>query len=90
MDAGASAPDDVARVTGDDDRRLRQRCELSTDDARIVVADRWGQVWQTAAAGDDHSLLDVADVVETTKFMAPQCPECETLDQPVGDWSRIP
>ena len=29
--------DDVARVTGDDDRRLRQRCELSTDDARIVV-----------------------------------------------------
>jgi hypothetical protein len=76
---------DVVRVTGDADRGLRQRCDLSPDDARVVVADRWGQIWQTAVADDHHTLVDPADVLETTKLIAIQCPECETLDQPTGD-----
>lgn len=90
VDVGASLPDDIARITGADDRRLRQGCGLSMAAAHIVVADRWGQIWQTTATDHDHGLPDVADVVETTRFMALQCPECETLDQPVGDWTRIP
>lgn len=79
----------VLRVTGDADQRLRHRCGLRPDDARLVVADRWGQIWQTAAADDDHVLVDPGDVLETTTWIATQCPECETLDQPTGDWSSV-
>jgi hypothetical protein len=80
---------DVTRVTGDGDHRLRRGCGLSADDARVVVADRWGQIWQTAVADERHTLVDPADLLETTKFIAIQCPECETLDQPTGDWSNV-
>lgn len=88
-EGGAPPVTDVVRVTGDGDHQLRQRCGLSPDDARVVVADRWGQIWQTAVADDRHSLVDPAEVLETTKFIAIQCPECETLDQPTGDWSTV-
>lgn len=80
---------DVIRVTGDADHRLRQGCGLSPEDATLVVADRWGQVWQVAPTDDRHVLVETADVLETTKFIAIQCPECETLDQPAGDWSSV-
>jgi len=89
--ANAVTPEveDVVRVTGDADRWLRQRCGLSPDDTRLVVADRWGQIWQTAVADDHHILVDPAEMLETTRFIAVQRPECETLDQPTGDWSSV-
>lgn len=80
---------DVVRITGDAADRLRQRCGLPPDDARLVVADRWGQIWQTAVADEHHVLVDPAAVLETTMFIALQCPECETLDQPAADWSSV-
>lgn len=80
---------DVVGVTGDAAHRLRQRCGLSSADAWVAVADRWGQIWQALLADDRHALVDPADVLETTKFIAVQCPECETLDQPAGDWSTV-
>jgi hypothetical protein len=85
----AGAAPDVVRATGDADRRLRRRCDLSPTDARVVVADRWGQIWQTAVADHRHTLIDAADVLETIRFIAVQCPECETPDQPPGDWSTV-
>ena len=88
-DLATPSADNVVRVTGDADRRLRQRCGLPPDEARLVIADRWGQIWQTAVADDHHVLVDPADVLETTKWIATQCPECETLDQPIGDWSSV-
>lgn len=87
---GAVTPDvDGICVTGDAEHRLRQRCGLLPDDATVVVADRWGQIWLVASTDDRHVLVDPADVLETTKFIALQCPECETLDQPAGDWSSV-
>jgi hypothetical protein len=77
---------DVVGVTGNADRRLRQRCNLPPTDARVVVADRWGQIWETTIADDRHNLMDPEDVLETTKFIAIQCPECHTLDQPPSGW----
>ena len=88
-DGTAPSATDVVRVTGDADRRLRERFGLAPEDARVIVADRWGQIWQTAVADDRHVLVDPGDVLETTKFIAIQCPECETLDQPTGDWSSV-
>ena len=55
----------------------------------MVIADRYGQIWQTATADDQHVLVDAADVLATTRWIAIQCPECETLDQPAGDWNSV-
>ena len=81
--------DDVRRVTGDAERGLRTRAGVSEDGAWLIVADRWGQVWQAAAADDRHTLATPADALETAWFIAVQCPECETLDQPTDDWSSV-
>lgn len=81
--------DGVHTVTGAAADRLRRRCDLPTDEAWLIVADRWGQVWQAEAADDNHALVDPADAVETATFIGVQCPECETLDQPTVDWSHV-
>ena len=78
-----------ARIIGDPARRAHQRCGLPEQRAVVVVADRWGQVWDIAISDDDHALRDPADLCATTQFIAVQCPECETLDQPAGDWSTV-
>ncbi|HSJ43814.1 MAG TPA: hypothetical protein VK923_03925 [Euzebyales bacterium] len=88
-DTSSPAAEDVVRITGQADHRLRTRCDLSSTDAWVAVADRWGQIWQTAMADEHHTLVDPADVIETTRFIAIQCPECETLDQPAADWSAV-
>lgn len=79
----------VATVTGDVAHVLRQRCDLPADDPWVIVADRWGQVWQAEAADDRHALVDPDAVVETALFIGVQCPECETLDQPTVEWSNV-
>jgi ribosomal protein S27E len=82
-------PADRARIAGDPARRAHQRCGLPEQRAVVVVADRWGQVWDIATSDDDHALPDPADLCATTQFIAVQCPECETLDQPPGEWSTV-
>lgn len=88
-DSPARSVTGVAGITGDAAHRLRKRCGLSPADAWVAVADRWGQIWQAAAPDDRHTLVDPAEVLKTTEFIAVQCPECETLDQPTGDWSTV-
>ena len=79
--------DDQVRIASDPTRRAHQRCRLPQQHAAVVVADRWGQIWQIAISGDNHALPDPTDLCVTTQFIAVQCPECDTLDQPVSDWS---
>jgi ribosomal protein S27E len=83
------APDDHVRVVGDTARRAHRRCRLPERHAATIIADRWGQVWQIAISGGDHAFPDPADLCATAQFIAVQCPECETPDQPAGDWSTV-
>lgn len=83
------ASDERTRITGDPGGRAHRRCGLLERQAAVVVADRWGQVWDIARSDDGHTLPDPADLCETMQFIAVQCPECETLDQPAGDWSSV-
>lgn len=60
---------------------------LAEGSARMVVADEWGEIFWTAAAGDGHALPSVDEVLEWVRFVAIQCPECEG---PEGEWRQAP
>jgi len=77
------------RVVEDHDGRIRQRCEIGERAVVVLVADRWGQVWETADGADQHALPAATALHDTARFVDLQCSECEALDQPVCDWSVI-
>ncbi|HEX2095640.1 MAG TPA: redoxin domain-containing protein [Longimicrobiaceae bacterium] len=62
-------------VLADPERRLAER--LGTEDAVVLVADQWGELFLVANAGTAHRLPDPSEVVEWLRFLAVRCPECE-------------
>jgi hypothetical protein len=51
---------------------------------RVVIVDRYGQVYHVVDATDAAALPDAAAVEEWFKFLATACPECGVLDNPVA------
>lgn len=51
---------------------------------RIVVVDRYGQVYDAIDAPDTDSLPDAAALEEWFRFLATACPECGVVDDPLG------
>jgi hypothetical protein len=64
----------------------REGALASGTDARIVVADEWGEVYFVSEAGAGHELASPQEVVDWVRFIVIQCPECEG---PEGEWRRI-
>ena len=77
---GAGATDMVDLVVDGGD--LRAAAGLDPDRIGLLVADRFGVVWN-ADVHTHHRLPDTAELVARVRFLAIQCPECETLDAPV-------
>jgi hypothetical protein len=63
---------------------------LSTDGEaahRVVIVDRYGQVYEATDAVDAADLPSTGDLREWFKFLATACPECGVLDDPTDrDW----
>jgi hypothetical protein len=60
--------------------------ELDADGAsthRLLVVDRYGQVYAVHDAADPRDLPDAAALREWFRFLSTACPECGVLDQPV-------
>jgi hypothetical protein len=54
---------------------------------RLVIVDRYGQVYETTDAQDAAGLPDAPALSEWFKFLATACPECGVLDDPSDrDW----
>lgn len=71
------------RCVADTEGSARHRWHLGTSDAAVIVADRWGQVYLVANAGDGHSLPEPAsDVRRVLTRIGIQCPECGVPDVP--------
>ncbi len=51
---------------------------------RVVVVDRYGQVYDAVDTPDADSLPDARALEEWFRFLATACPECGVLDDPVG------
>lgn len=59
--------------------------ERDTDGAdahRLLVVDRYGQVYDLRDAGTAAELPSAAELEEWFKFLATACPECGVLDDP--------
>jgi hypothetical protein len=60
--------------------------ELAADGAathRLLVVDRYGQVYAVYDATDARDLPEAAELTEWFRFLATACPECGVLDQPM-------
>ncbi len=55
---------------------------------RVVVIDRYGQVYEAVTAGDSSDLPSAHALEEWFRFLATACPECGVLDDPRSrDWT---
>lgn len=43
----------------------------------VVVADRWGEIYQVAGAPDATALPAPDEVLEALRYVAHECPECQ-------------
>ncbi|MCC6619346.1 MAG: hypothetical protein IT341_09970 [Chloroflexi bacterium] len=50
---------------------------------RLLIVDRYGQVYAVHDARDASDLPDAAALTEWFKFLATACPECGVIDDPV-------
>jgi len=48
----------------------------------VVIADRYGQVYETMSTGDIADLPTGAALSEWFRFLATACPECGVIDDP--------
>ena len=54
---------------------------------RVLIVDRYGQVYAAVDAADASGLPDVAALEEWFRFLATACPECGVIDDPLArDW----
>lgn len=54
---------------------------------RLLIVDRYGQVYWTGEAESADDLPVAAELTEWFKFLATACPECGVLDDPTDrDW----
>lgn len=75
-----SARDDFAAWDG----RVVVMAADGATDHRVLIVDRYGQVYEAIDVRDASSLPGVAALEEWFKFLATACPECGVLDDPIG------
>ena len=64
----------------------RARCGVGPDEAAVVMADRWGAVVESVAAGDGHGFPEPALLVRRAMNLGIACPECGVAD---GGWATV-
>jgi hypothetical protein len=75
-------------VLTDEKGELRARIGLEHGQACLLIADRYGEIYEVATANDAAALPGVAEIEEWVKYLATQCPECGVLDQSGhGEWT---
>jgi peroxiredoxin len=68
----------------DEGSEFARRCGM--EGGGLLVADAWGEVHYAIYTGESHDLPTPAEVEEWLKFLAIQCPECES---PEGAWRTL-
>ena len=70
-------------VLGDQDGAARRRLGIGDDEAAVLLADRWGEVFEVAAFGPDHGFPLPRQLVESAKIVDLSCGECNV---PSPEW----
>ena len=83
LDAYIASLDAAADAFGEWDGRLLVLPPDGEPRHRVVVVDRYGQVY-AVFDGDGEDLPDASALEEWFRFLATACPECGVIDDPVG------
>jgi len=67
----------------DDAGVTRQRLRIGGQDATVILADRWGEVFEVATVGADHRFPPAGQLVESAKIVDLSCGECNV---PGPEW----
>jgi hypothetical protein len=79
----SAATDDLAAWDG----RVTFLEPDGVDQHRVLIVDRYGQVYAAIDAVDPSGLPDAEALEEWFRFLATACPECGVIDDPLpGDW----
>lgn len=77
-------------VLADEDSAARRACGVDSGQVVLFVADRYGSVHEVFKVTGEHAFPPVEDLVEWTKFLGTQCPECGVPDEPgLGEWEPL-
>jgi len=81
----AAAPDPHLPfpLLGDEGGATRDRLGVGEGEAAVVLVDRWGEVFEAAAFGDDHGFPPAGQLVESAKIVDLSCGECNV---PSPEW----
>jgi hypothetical protein len=75
-------------VLADAGQEAFRRMGMTPGGAALVIADRYGQIYEVVEAGAPGELPLAGEIEEWTKFLATQCPECGVIDEPGhGEWA---
>ena len=72
-------------VLGDGDGAGRRRLGIGDDEAAVLLADRWGEVFEVATTGSDHGFPLPRQLVESAKIVDVSCGECNV---PGPEWRQ--
>lgn len=76
------------RVLADVGGAARGRIGIAAGNAGLVIADRYGQVYEVNEVSAEVVLPSPGEIEEWVKFLATQCPECGVIDEPgYGEWA---
>lgn len=67
--------------------KLRRGLGVPESAWALVVADRWGVVYDVVSSADESELPSADEIEEWFKFLATQCPECGVIDDPDPGWN---
>lgn len=75
-------------VLADVDGAALRRLGVQRGKAALLIADRWGVVYDAVEADSEAELPPESETVEWAKYLSTQCPECGVPDEPgPGEWA---
>jgi hypothetical protein len=69
---------------------LRRRVGVEEGSWALLIADRWGVLYDVVQTEDVDDLPDLDDIDAWLKFLATQCPECGVIDEPTSPEWGVP
>jgi len=70
----------------DDGGVTRQRLGIGGREAAVILADRWGEVFEATTVDDDHGFPPAGQLVESAKIVDLGCGECNA---PSPEWLAL-
>lgn len=76
---GEPSSDRPFPVLVDEGGAVRRRLGIGDDEAAVLLADRWGELFEAATFGTEHDLPLPRQLIESAKILDVSCGECNVV-----------